>query len=34
MTVSYPGEAGKTINEVMLDGGGVQKLRVSSTMYY
>ena len=34
VTVSYPGEAGKTINEVMLDGGCVQKLRVSSTMYY
>ena len=24
MTVSYPGEAGKTIKEVMLDGGGVR----------
>ena len=28
MTVSYPGEAGNIINEVMLDGGCVQKLRI------
>ena len=27
VTVSFPGEAGKTVNEVMLDGGCVQKLR-------
>ena len=30
MAVSYPGEVGKTINEMMIDGGCVQKLRVST----
>ncbi|CAB4031687.1 Hypothetical predicted protein, partial [Paramuricea clavata] len=27
VTVSYPGETGKSINEMMLDGGCVQKMR-------
>ena len=33
VTVSYTEEAGKTINEVMLDGGCVQKLRVSTVPF-
>ena len=34
VSVSCPGEAGKTINEKMLDGGCIQRFRVSFVKFF